>query len=132
MKKWFIPTFALAGLLVLSIAPANAASPFEKAGLSKNAGKVMTSKQADNVRGGFRDGGQMLTVLASLGVDTSGSREAIRAQIQAIGRDAIRAAMTEAGVTPPQAGSRPARPQGASARQGARSRTGSFARRNAS
>jgi len=113
------------------------AGPFEKAGLSKTTGKVLTDKEADNVRGGFRGrlrGNEEMqairdAVFESLGVDTSLSREEIRAQLQEIGREAVReamqAAMADAGIEPPSFdGERPTRN-----RAGVRGRQGRMGRR---
>lgn len=72
-----------AGLTVQSVS----AGPFEKAGLKKSTGKVLTSKQADKVRGGFR--GDFGAVLDALGIDRSQGWRAVRAQIQEIGKDKI-------------------------------------------
>jgi len=117
------------------------AGPFEKAGLSKSAGKVLTDKQADKVRGGFGGGAEkqqvMAAVLASLGY---ADRDALRAAMQngTINREAMRDAMTAAmadlGITRPSfnggppAGFNGGPPAGAN-RTGFRSRRGLSARR---
>lgn len=127
----------------MTAASAHAAGPFEKAGLSKKAGKVLTDKEADQVRGGFRGARSeemravMESVMASLGVDTSGGRESVRTQLEAAGitRDAVRtamqAAMADAGIEPPsfEAGSRPQPPNGVGGRSGVRGQRARMGRR---
>jgi len=89
------------------------AGPFEKAGLAKSAGKVLTDQQADQVRGGFRGAhseevkaGMQAAISEVLGVDVTGmSREEGRPLLGGVDRslirDAMQAAMQEAGIEPP-------------------------------
>jgi len=124
------------------------AGPFEKAGLSKSAGKVLTDRQADKVRGGF--GGDraqmqevMAAVLASLGY---ADRDALHTAFQSgtvdreAMRDAMSTAMTDLGITPPtggftRSGSKTGPPAGVDrarfrSRRGFSSRQGFTARRD--
>ena len=113
--RWIIP-FLIVGLLIFGMTANLAqAGPFEKAGLSKSAGRTLTDKEADTVRGGFRGGGEMFAQMQEimaglLGVSVEDlaamSRETKMAKMQGIGRDAIKAAMTEAGFERPEMGQR--------------------------
>ena len=114
--QWIIPIL-IAGLVICGMTANLAqAGPFEKAGLSKSAGRTLTDKEADTVRGGFRGGNsemfaQMQEIMAGLlkvDVDTLAamSREDHRAAMQTIGRDAIKAAMDAAGFERPEMGQR--------------------------
>ena len=129
MTKLFIPAVVLAVLFTVSASTVQA-GPFEKAGLTADAGRKLSDQEADQVRGGFRGG----ALLDALGIDSSLSREEIRAALQSLGRDAIRAALADSGIERPSMGGDHAPPQGVAAsragqRAGVRARSFGAARR---
>ena len=96
--RLIIPVLVLGVVMCLTASSVDAASPFQKAGLSKNAGKVLTDKQADKVRGGFRGNEEVRGILLGLlGLDDTAKRDDMRSAFQGIeDRDAFRASMQEA------------------------------------
>ena len=96
--RLIIPVLVLGVVMCLTASSVDAASPFQKAGLSKNAGKVLTDKQADKVRGGFRGNEEVRGILLGLlGLDDTANRDDMRSAFQGIeDRDAFRASMQEA------------------------------------
>ncbi len=96
--RLIIPILVLGLVMCLTASSVDAASPFQKAGLSKNAGKVLTDKQADNVRGGFRGNEEVRGILLGLlGLDDTATRDDMRSAFQGIeDRDAFRAELQAA------------------------------------
>ena len=105
--RLIIPVLVLGVVMCLTASSVDAASPFQKAGLSKNAGKVLTDKQADKVRGGFRGNEEVRGILLGLlGLDDTATRDDMRSAFQGIeDRDAFRAelqaALDSAGIERP-------------------------------
>ena len=96
--RLIIPVLVLGLVMCLTASSVDAASPFQKAGLSKNAGKVLTDKQADKVRGGFRGNEEVRGILLGLlGLDDTATRDDMRSAFQGIeDRDAFRAELQAA------------------------------------
>lgn len=114
MSKRLLPAIALVALFAVTTSTAHAAGPFEKAGLTADAGRKLSDKEADQVRGGFR-GGRMEETLAILlpGVDTSSlTRQEIHQQLQSLGRSEIHARLEAAGIQRPTMGGMPPAPPG--------------------
>jgi hypothetical protein len=102
MSKLLFPAVALAALFAVSASTVQA-GPFEKAGLTVDAGRKLSEQEADTVRGGFR-GGDPAAFLAALGIDSSLSREQVFAQLKALGRDEISSRLKAAGIDLPTMG----------------------------
>ncbi len=98
--RLIIPVLVLGLVMCLTASSVDAASPFQKAGLSKNAGKVLTDKQADKVRGGFRGNEEVRGIVLGLLGFAEGAeptRDEMRSAFQGIeDRDAFRAELQAA------------------------------------
>ncbi len=105
--RLIIPVLMLGLVTCFTASSVDAASPFQKAGLSKNAGKVLTDKQADKVRGGFRGNEEVRGILLGLlGLDDTATRDDMRSAFQGIEdryafRAELQAALDSAGIERP-------------------------------